>query len=556
MNDATDPTDTLPPHLPLPGTPPPDGEQVAPPRVLGGRYLLEERIASGGMASVWRVHDEKLARTVAVKLLHDHLAQDTSFRDRFTDEARAAAKLAHPNVVGVYDIGHDGEGDAVKVWLVMEYVDGMTLRDLMQQLGRLDVGQAAAIGERVARALDAAHTVGLVHRDVKPANILLGADGAVKVADFGIAKADGGEDRTSTGMVLGTAAYVAPEQILAQPVDGRTDQYALGCVLYECLAGQRPFKGDTPVATAAQRLEKDPAPLRGYRTDVPRALDSAITRAMARKPGNRYATSSALADALAPYADADTAQTAALVTARTGGTPTTVLHGDDPDATPPPPVAPESFLRSEGRWLAPVLILVLVAAALVGVGLATGVIDPVTARTAEEDPTTTASPPAEQPQVAVASGGPLPRVAALAYDPLGDGQEYDDEAGLAIDGDPATAWRTERYDNEVLALLKEGVGVVVDLGQSAQVTQVTVRTTTPGIDFDVRAVEGSAVPAGIDEGWRTARAVPKARDVGVVDLPTSVRARYVLVWLTGGLQPDGRGYRATLSEITVTGAAA
>ncbi|HVM21399.1 MAG TPA: protein kinase, partial [Egibacteraceae bacterium] len=278
--------------------------------VLGGRYELSERIASGGMASVWRAHDEVLARTVAVKLLHDHLAADEDFRERFRREAIAAAKLTHPNVVSLYDTGSDGD----RVYLVMEFVDGATLREVINDLKRLECGQAAAIGERVARALDYAHDRGLVHRDIKPANILIGDDGAVKVADFGIAKADEHDgDLTKTGMVLGTAAYVAPEQITGQgPIDGRADQYALGCMLYEALTGRQPFKGDTAVATAAQRLESSPAPLRSFRPDIPRGLDAIVMRAMARDPEDRFVSAGAMADALAAFADPDDAHTAAL----------------------------------------------------------------------------------------------------------------------------------------------------------------------------------------------------------------------------------------------------
>ncbi|MDP8977881.1 MAG: protein kinase, partial [Actinomycetota bacterium] len=250
-------------------------------RLLGDRYALLERVASGGMATVWRAHDDVLDRVVAVKILHDHLAADDAFRARFRREAISSAKLTHPNVIGLYDTGQDGDD----VYLVMEYVDGPTLWELMRSRGPLSSGQAARIGEAVARALAYAHTRGVVHRDVKPANILISRDGAVKVADFGIAKAEEAvEDLTGSGMVLGTAAYVAPEQIRGGQVAGAADQYALGVLLYESLTGRQPFKGDSAVATAARRLEHDPEPLRSLRPDVPDGLADAIARAMARDP--------------------------------------------------------------------------------------------------------------------------------------------------------------------------------------------------------------------------------------------------------------------------------
>ncbi|MGH3664969.1 MAG: protein kinase domain-containing protein, partial [Egibacteraceae bacterium] len=364
------------------------GGGPAPPRssgpvVLGGRYALTERIASGGMASVWRARDEVLTRTVAVKVLHDHLAADDAFRERFRREAIAAAKLTHPNVVGLYDTGSDGD----KVYLVMEFVEGATLKDVIAERSTLASGQAASIGEKVARALDYAHERGLVHRDVKPANILIGDDGAVKVADFGIAKAEEAEaDLTKTGMVLGTAAYVAPEQITgATQIDGRADQYALGCMLYEALTGRQPFKGDSAVATAAQRLETTPLPLRSVKPDVPRGLDAVVMRSLSRKPEQRYDTTGQLANALAAFSDADTAQTAALASSAEGATnawsrPVTESGTASWGLRPPPragrhaaaATSQVSRRHGENRWVWAVIALILAGGALAGYGLATG----------------------------------------------------------------------------------------------------------------------------------------------------------------------------------------
>ena len=533
------------------GTPERLAEPAPPvPRMLGNRYLLEERIASGGMASVWRAHDEVLARTVAVKLLHDHLAADEAFRERFRREAIAAAKLTHPNVVGLYDTGTDGD----RVYLVMEFVDGATLRDVIADLGTLEIGQAAAIGEKVARALDYAHERRLVHRDVKPANILLGGDGAVKVADFGIAKAEeDGADLTRTGMVLGTAAYVAPEQIRAQPLTGKADQYGLGCVLYEALTGRRPFKGDSPVATAALRLDHDPLPLRSLRADVPRGLDQIVLRALARDPEDRFPSSGHLADALAAFADADPGETAALVGA--AGATITVMRRPDDDAspgggTPGPPPPDESFLRSEGRWLAPVLALLLLAGALVGVGLATGVLESgegllprfaqdVTPASEEDDPT-----------AAPATAAPLQAAGASTFDPEGGDGENDDQVGAVIDGDPGTQWRTELYNTAAFGNLKDGVGFYVDLGAVRDITAAEVTTTTPGIDYDLRVADA---PAAAAADWRVVATVEAAGEQVTTTFDTPVRARYLLVWVTGDLQPTDGRYRAAFSGVTALG---
>jgi serine/threonine-protein kinase len=522
--------------------------QAANP-LLGGRYRLLDLIASGGMATVWRARDEVLARIVAVKLLHDHLAADAAFRERFRREAIAAAKLTHPNVIGLYDTGRDDD----RVYLVMEFLEGTTLKQVIARDGHLSIGQTATIGERVARALHYAHERGLVHRDVKPANILIGDDGAVKVADFGIAKAEEADDLTKTGMVLGTAAYVAPEQILAQPLSGKADQYALGCVLYEALSGRQPFKGDSAVATAALRLEREPTPLRTVRTDVPHSLDEIVMRAMARRPEDRFPSAGHLADALSLFAVADVGLTVALVP------PLHPLLDEDLDERTDPsgevltragaavgtPRRRQrrrswSFLREEGRWLAPVLVLLLLAGALVGVGLATGIL-----RTEGGFPI-----------IAARDGGQTrsaQRIAAISgqsFDPQGQGTENQAAVANAFDGDPQTSWRTEGYASPSFGNLKSGVGFWVDLGARHTLERVEVVTTTPGISYELRVADA---PTAIPEGWRRVAAVAAAggRDDLRFDEPQT--ARYLLIWVTGNLQPIEGRHRAAFSEVTVTG---
>ncbi len=221
-------------------TPPPDSPSatsagvVEAGRLLAGRYRLEELVASGGMAQVWRGTDEILRRQVAVKLLHPHLAADGSFVTRFRQEAVAAARLAHPGIVAIYDTCSEAGTEAI----VMELVPGRTLRERIDDQAPIDPWQAAGLAAQVAEALDAAHRAGLVHRDIKPANVLLAGDGRVKVADFGIAKAAEGADLTQPGLMVGTAKYVAPEQVEGKAVDPRTDIYSLGVVLYEMLCGR------------------------------------------------------------------------------------------------------------------------------------------------------------------------------------------------------------------------------------------------------------------------------------------------------------------------------
>ena len=515
--------------------------------VLGGRYELTARIANGGMASVWRAHDDVLARTVAVKLLHDHLAADEAFRERFRREAIAAAKLTHPHVVSLYDTGTDGD----RVYLVMEYVDGATLREVVADLGRLEPGQAAAIGEKVARALDYAHERGLVHRDVKPANILLGDDGAVKVADFGIAKAEEHDgDLTKTGMVLGTAAYVAPEQITGSTtVDGRADQYALGCMLYEALSGRQPFKGETAVATAAQRLESSPTPLRSLLADIPRGLDSIVMRAMARDPEDRFVSLGTMADALAAFADPDSSHTAALPRA----TPHRATGAQQPPARPQQRVAVapaepagrgDSFLRTEGRWLLAVVALIVVAGGLIVAGVTTGVLDPTTL------------PGVGRTDATEQGGGggdaqPLALSEAQAFDPLGDGGESDSLVANLLDEDPSTTWRSEGYNSAEFGGLKEGVGFFVGLDGARTVTAVELDVASPALNLQVGVADEA--PSSLEAVTMVGEA-SDASGATTIELSEPVETRHVVIWLTAPL-PAGDRYRAELGGIRVLGRA-
>jgi serine/threonine protein kinase len=265
--------------------------------LLGERYRLGERIARGGMGSVYRAVDESLGRQVAVKVLRRELADDPTFLERFRREARAAAALSHPGVAGVYDYGELG-GSA---FIVMELVEGETLAERIAATGRLPFTEAFAIGEQVARALAAAHAHGLVHRDVKPANVLLGPGGA-KVTDFGIAKAATSATLTRTGMVLGSANYVAPEQAQGDDVGPAADQYSLGCVLFEAVTGRTPYTGANPVAIATQHVSSPVPDPRADLPDLPAPAADLIRRALAKHPADRFPSATALAEALSTAA--------------------------------------------------------------------------------------------------------------------------------------------------------------------------------------------------------------------------------------------------------------
>jgi serine/threonine-protein kinase len=268
--------------------------------VLDGRYRLDQLVASGGMGDVWRATDTVLGRAVAVKLLHADRAADTGFQARFRHEARSMAALHHPNVADVYDFGETEDGSG---YIVMAFVDGQPLSERIATAGRLDVATTMAVVAQAARGLHAAHRAGIVHRDVKPANLVVRPDGTVVLVDFGVARSPSSTVLTGVHEVVGTASYLAPEQVTKAPTGPATDIYALGAVAYQCLAGHPPFLGDNPVTVAMHHLHDDPPPLPA---DVTPAARDLVSRAMAKDPADRFPSAAAMAEA----ADAATGRSA------------------------------------------------------------------------------------------------------------------------------------------------------------------------------------------------------------------------------------------------------
>ena len=263
-------------------------------QVLGNRYRLIELLGSGGMATIYRANDTGLGRDVALKLLRTEYLRDPEFSSRFRQEAQAAASLSHPNVVTVYDYGEDPSGP----YIVMELIDGEDLATILRRSGALPPRQVARIGSAVARALAAAHARGLVHRDVKPGNVLIGRDGQVKVVDFGIARAIAEAQVTLPGTTLGSVHYFSPEQARGEPATSASDIYSLGIVLYEMLTGSRPWEGDSAASVALARLSGPiPDPM-AVRPSVPPDLAAITRRALALDPRDRWASAGVMADAL------------------------------------------------------------------------------------------------------------------------------------------------------------------------------------------------------------------------------------------------------------------
>lgn len=487
-------------------------ERATAGRILGGRYRLDRELARGGMATVWIAEDPLLSRRVAVKLLLPELAVDDALRVRFRNEAIAAAKLSHPGIVATYDTGDD-DGTA---YIVMELVEGKTLRHLIDERGRLPVHEAVDISSQVADALEHAHRQGLVHRDIKPANVLVQTDGRVKVTDFGIAKAAGGDDLTRTGTVVGTARYLAPEQVNGHPVDGRADVYALGLILYEMLAGRAPFGGDSDMATAVARLTNAPEPIRAARPEVSRPLEDVLARSLARDPEYRYQSAQAFKDALAPGLDmAPTGPLAPPVPPRRASPPPdgpspTQVAPSPPRPGPPHPAPPGRRAR---RWPWLLLVLLLLVAG--------GITASVLSNLSSDDSGGGAGPQAS-------SGGVLPIVEASAFDPFVDGEEHSSEAPRAIDGDPGTAWQTDGYSNRNFGNAKPGVGLWVQLDAPHDITSVTVTTLEGGWSGEIYVADQ---PGSTLDAWGPARAtgdnIPATHAFAL-----NARGQYVLVWCT------------------------
>jgi eukaryotic-like serine/threonine-protein kinase len=292
--------------------------------VLGGRYRLLSRIATGGMGAVWEAEDTVLRRRVAVKVLSDALGNDENFVERFRREAQSAAGLSHPHVAGVFDYGEDGDIP----FIVMELIEGENLAERMARSRRLSPSEAARIAVEVAEALHTAHTAGVVHRDVKPGNVMIDRQGSVRVLDFGIAAASWAAPITATGTTLGTASYLSPEQASGEKATPASDIYALGCVLYEMLTGAPPFTADSPVAVAAAHARETPVPVTDRAPDVPNALADACQQALAKDPAGRPASAAAFADSLRAAATGDEIPATAVAPAPAPGETTRVMSPD------------------------------------------------------------------------------------------------------------------------------------------------------------------------------------------------------------------------------------
>ena len=490
-------------------------------QVIAGRYELEELTGSGGMSIVYRARDNQLGRLVAVKILHERLADDPEYVDRFRREALAVARLNHPNIVTVID---RGESDGVQ-YIVFEHVEGEDLKRLVARTGPLPVRRALELGIQIGRALSFAHANGVVHRDVKPQNVLV-RDGNAKVTDFGIARADHlsfDAENTETGTVLGTGDYISPEQARGERATEQSDVYSLGALLYELLAGSVPFPADSAVA-AAMRHVNDPVPdVLAVRPDVPVRLANAVERALAKDPADRFASMDDLVDELVACRSELPSPDAAR---------TMILSEPAVPAAPRRTTAGPRRLR---RLLLPLLLLLLLA------GLAAGGYELWHRHSSTSSSGSSSPPPPPATTVDVH--------AVAAYDPPpGDGIERNDLLPKATDGSTSSYWQTERYTTAQFGNLKHGVGLVLDAGDDVELHSVTVTTGTPGFTAEIQAGASKAGPFETVSSSQTVN--------GKTTFTTSVSKarRYYVVWITRLAHFDtgdpSKPYGAQISEVT------
>jgi serine/threonine-protein kinase len=475
--------------------------------LLNGRFRLEEQIGSGGMSTVYRAFDPTLERWVAIKLMHRDISHDPDQLERFRREARAVARLSHPHLVTVIDAGED-EGTP---FIVFEYVEGETLKERIRRLGRLPVGEAVAYAIEIGRALSAAHAEKLVHRDVKPQNVLVDAEGRAKVTDFGIARSLEAQGLTAAGRVLGTTDYVSPEQALGHDVTEQSDVYSLGIVLYEMLTGEVPFRGDTQVAVAMQHVQEPLPDVQKLRPEISAALAAVIERATTKETGNRYLTADAVVH--------DLEQVLAIEAARAGetsGEATTVLQALSGDTAE---VAPVRLRRPRRALLLSALII----------GLVGGLIAYFATRT-ERGPG----------EGAATLQGPGERVnftsnAAEDYDPEGDQEESGDQTQNVLDGNPSTVWDTETYSGGFEGSNKSGVGIYLEAPAPVAGRRLVLTTENPGWTAEVYA--SNDIPEDLS-GWTQISGTTDVDETTRIALDTGRQEfRYYLLWIAS--LPEG-----------------
>jgi serine/threonine-protein kinase len=490
---------------------------------LNGRYRIEAEIGSGGMATVYLAFDQTLERQVAIKVLNREISDDASALERFRREARTVARLSHPHVVMVIDAGEDNEG---RPYIVFEHVKGETLKDRIRRVGALPISEAVAYAIEIGRALEVAHEHQLVHRDVKPQNVLIDEEGRAKVTDFGIARSLDIAMRplTAAGRVVGTTDYVSPEQALGHEVSGQSDVYSLGIVLYEMLTGDVPFTGDTSVTVAMKHVRDGLPDVQKRRPEISAALAAVVERATAKDIQNRYADVSEMVRELEEVLTYEASRAG-----HTGGEATAIL------SALPGGHADHASRRRRILRLGVTVFVLLAVAVVAGIAIETARNNKGSSGVATD-----------------LSPIRLGDSHATDYDPPpGDGHENPDQVTSALDGNPVTSWETENYDSPELGNIKDGVGLYLDAGRP--VVARALRIVTPREGWQLDLYVENRVPATVSDWTRVGGG---SMDGGrkTFNLDTGgQRFRYFLVWITRLAQREQGRFGAAISEIRLLG---
>ena len=487
--------------------------------VLSDRYRIEAKLGSGGMSTVYLARDETLDRPVAIKILHREMSEQPDQLERFRQEARAVAKLSHPAVVSVIDAGED-HGHP---YIVFEYVEGETLKQRISRIGALDVQDALAYAIEIARGLAVAHNRRLIHRDVKPQNVLINMAGRAKVTDFGIARQLEQAGVTATGRVLGTTDYVAPEQAMGQAVDQRSDVYSVGIVLYEMLTGEIPFTADSQVGVAMKHVNEELPDVQVKRPEISSAVALVVERSTAKNPAERYQTIEEMEDDLETALEVEAARTGT-----TTAEATSVLE------TVPP--AQRKF-RGRAKWsLAGILLLLALA------GVTLGIVHLISSGQLGDGASDVLGGDTDGEPVALAS--------ATDFDPVGDDEEHSDEVDNAIDDDDDSAWTTEDYQQPDYG--KEGVGLIIQTERPVDPKAVEILTPDPGWAMTLYGASGSA-PESLDD-WTELATVESIGDTEriVLDDGGEQGFDHFLIWSTSPTETED-GWGASVADVQIDG---
>jgi len=494
--------------------------------VLSGRYRLESKLGSGGMSTVYLARDETLERWVAVKVLHREISDQPDQLERFRREARAVAQLSHPNVVAVIDAGEDGGYP----YIVFEYVPGETLKARIDGVGRLPLDEAAAYAIEIGRGLAAAHAQKLIHRDVKPQNVLIDAEGRAKVTDFGIARSLESDGLTKTGRVLGTTDYVSPEQAMGHDVDARSDIYSLGVLLYEMLTGEPPFKAETVVGVAMKHVNEPMPDTQAHRADASAALARVVENATSKDPGKRYRSMNEMLAELETALEVEVARSGTA-----SGEATSVLESV--------PAERRRLLPSRRVSIAGILLVLAATAAALIVAALTG------------GGGHTASNGGGGGGGGVPSGAPIHIQSATAFDPEGTGGENDSEAALVVDGNPSTGWSTEHYvQGPALKLSsKSGVGLILTVARPEAARTMTIQTPHSGWTASIYGASSGRPPSTAPPpGWT---ALAGSTDINnttqTIELSQESTSRNYLIWITS-LTGAAPSYSVQINSVKLT----